>query len=161
MNGVRVGTWACVVVSAACWLLSGVYWAGGSSPTSTTDTLAFTNPGGLSRGEHPNIDSLDAVATRGDPFRQSRRPAPVPFDPVNPTDAPPPPAAPRPSLALVGILIGDEPAALIDGLPGVDGTRVLRVGETAAGYTVRRIEPDRVTVQGADTTWTLTVRSPQ
>ncbi len=106
-------------------------------------------------------DSLAAVAAARDPFRLARASAPVPFDPAVSGDIPAPPPPPRPPLRLVGIALGGDPAALIEGLPGIEGTRVLRVGEGVAGYTVRRIEEKHVRIAGPDTTWTLTVRGTE
>lgn len=123
----------------------------------------------LSMGVAPDVtgpprrspDSLAAVAATRNPFRAARAPAPLAFDPVMSRDAPPPPTTPRPPLRLVGIALGADSAALIEGLPGIEGTRVLRVGEAAAGYTVRRIEEKSVRITGPDTTWTLTVRGTE
>jgi hypothetical protein len=62
-------------------------------------------------------------------------------------------------LSLAGIMMGAEPAALVDGLPGTEGTRVLRTGEHVGDFVVRQIAPDRVVIVGRDTTWTLRVRT--
>lgn len=67
------------------------------------------------------------------------------------------PATPRPRLTLRGIVVGAETAAVLEGLPGVEGTRVVRRGETIGELTVRRIEKERVIVSGMDTSWTLTL----
>ena len=95
-------------------------------------------------------------------FRESRRPASVGFDPeatgvVALTAAAPPP---KPALALSGIVWGAEPAAVVEGVPGSEGSTVLRRGETVAGLRVMRISPERVVIAGFDTSWTLTVREP-
>jgi hypothetical protein len=101
------------------------------------------------------------VLVARDPFRVTRRPSNIVYDPVSPAQpATPPP--PKPVLALVGIVwdSGRDPTALIEGLPGVEGPRPVRHGETIAGLRVRAIKPDRVLITGLDTTWTLTVREP-
>ena len=106
-------------------------------------------------------DSLAAVLVARDPFRVTRRPSHVVYDPVQLAQpATPPP--PKPVLALVGIVWdnGRDPTALVEGLPGVDGPRPVRKGETIAGLRVKAIKPDRVVITGPDTTWTLTVREP-
>jgi hypothetical protein len=100
-------------------------------------------------------DSLEYRLVARDPFRPSHRPASVAFDP-NP--APPTPPPPKPSLLVTGILWGREPSAVLEGLPGVDGARLMRVGEHVAGFRIRRITPKQVTVTGMDTTWVLDVR---
>lgn len=105
-------------------------------------------------------DSLDARVVARNPFRPSRRPAAVAFDP-NPV--PPPPAEvppPKPTLALTGIVWGGEPSAVVEGFPGLDGAQLVRVGEVFAGFRIRRITAHEVTVTGMDTTWVLRVRTP-
>ncbi len=106
-------------------------------------------------------DSVAAAVVARDPFRVTRRPAPVAYDPVRLAQpAPPPP--PKPTLALVGIVWdgGRDPCALVEGLPGVEGPRTVRRGEVVAGLRVNAIRPDRVVITGLDTTWTLKVREP-
>jgi len=71
--------------------------------------------------------------------------------------APPPP---RPVLSLVGVVIGAVPSVVIEGLPGVEGSRVLRVGDVVAGLRVKQISNGRVVIAGMDTTWVLEVREP-
>jgi type II secretory pathway component PulC len=106
-------------------------------------------------------DSVGTLVTRHDPFRMTRRPSAAVYDPVQ-LAQPATPPAPKPALALVGIVwdSGRDPTALLEGLPGVDGPRALRQGETIGGLRVKRINPDRVVITGLDTTWTLTVREP-
>ena len=108
--------------------------------------------------EAPAGDSLAQLIVARDAFRPSRAPAPVPFQPEQPEGAMREPPPPRPNLRLTGIVWGAEPAAILEGVPGSDGPRVMRRGETAGGLNVRRIEQSRVTVTGMDTTWTLSVR---
>jgi hypothetical protein len=108
---------------------------------------------------HP--DSLAALLVARDPFRLARRPAPVTYDPVRlaqPAVAPPQ----KPVLLLAGIVWdgGRDPAALIDGFPGVNGPLAVRQGESIGGLRVKRIAADRVVITGLDTTWTLMVREP-
>ena len=108
-----------------------------------------------------HADSLGGVLMRRDPFRVTRRPSAVVYDPVR-LAQPATPAAPKPALVLVGIVWdrGQDPTALVEGLPGVDGPRPVRQGEAIAGLRVNAIKPDRVVITGLDTTWTLTVREP-
>jgi hypothetical protein len=54
--------------------------------------------------------------------------------------------------------MGSTPVAAIEGIPGVEGTRLLARGDTVAGVRIRRIEAAAVTVAGYDTTWVLKVR---
>ena len=106
-------------------------------------------------------DSLVHLIIARDPFRVTRRPSNVLYDPVR-LAKPATPPAPKPALTLVGIVwdSGRDPTALVEGLPGADGPRPVRSGETIAGLRVKTIKPDRVVITGLDTTWTLTVREP-
>lgn len=107
-----------------------------------------------------SADSLARRTITKNPFRAHRSPANVRYR----TDAAgeqvsPPPAPPRPNLSVAGIVLGSDPAALIDGIPGAEVTRVLRVGESLAGYTVRSIDTARVVIAGPDTMYHLPVRN--
>lgn len=104
-------------------------------------------------------DSLAALVQAGDVFRLGHRPAVVRYDPA--VGAGPQPWSPpvsRPALRLVGLVAGAAPFAAIEGLPGVEGGRLLRVGEQIAGYRVTSIEGGRVRIVGQDTVWVLTLR---
>jgi hypothetical protein len=103
-------------------------------------------------------ESLAHLAANGDVFRLRRTPAGTSYDPMRGAVSETP-AAPKPQLALSGIVWGAEPAAIIEGLPGIEGPRVMRRGETVAGLRVREITRERVTVVGLDTTWTLKVKT--
>jgi hypothetical protein len=106
-------------------------------------------------------DSLAALIVSRDPFRISRQPATVPFDPDGAARGGAPPVQPpqRPAFVLAGVVLGEEPAALVDGLPGVEGTRVMRVGERVGDYVLRAVSAERAVLAGPDTVWTLRVRS--
>jgi hypothetical protein len=108
-----------------------------------------------------DFDSLAVAIARGAVFRERRSPAQVAFDPAQPTGtqpAPPPAGPPKPAIQLVGIAWSREPVALLDGVPGVDGSRAMQRGDTAGGLKVRRISPREVVMTGYDTTWTLRLR---
>jgi len=154
-----------VPASAAVWtlLLSGVgclAWA------------VFEQPGRLAAVAAPRraeatpsmpapyaAESLAEVAAGRDPFRSDRREASAPYDATHAT-VPLAPAPPRPELILSGIVWGPVPEAVLEGLPGIDGPRVVRVGDVVARLTVKSIDPSRVVIAGMDTTWTLKVREP-
>ena len=106
-------------------------------------------------------DSLARVVIGRDLFRVSRRPSPVAYNAqrgaVPVADVPRPP---RPVLVLVGIVAGSEPSAVIEGFPGIEGARAVRVGDEVSGLKVARIGKSDVRVTGMDTVWTLTVREP-
>ena len=106
-------------------------------------------------------DSLAVSVAGRDLFRFGRRRATTAYDPRRAVT----PGAgayipPKPVLRLVGLVSGTEPAALIEGLPGIEGGRVMRGGERIAGLTVTTIERGRVRVVGMDTVWVLTLRLP-
>jgi hypothetical protein len=111
------------------------------------------------------LDSAARVVASSDPFRLERAPSSVPYSaaqegaPV----APPPPEPPKPKLALVGI-VGGPPrtpwVALLDGVPGRDGSVLVHAGDTIAGLRVRNLGPRGITITGLDTTWKLTLERP-
>jgi hypothetical protein len=121
-----------------------------SGPHATTDVVP-----GAGRG-----DSLDEKVIARDPFRSTRHSAAVPFDPNPPAPMAAEPPPPKPTLAVTGIVWGAAPSAVLEGLPGVEGARLVRAGEVIAGFRVRRITAHEVTVTGMDTTWVLKVRKP-
>lgn len=107
------------------------------------------------------IDSLAAATVARDPFRLTRRPTHVGYDPMRLAEQLAPPA-PKPALQLAGIVWegGRDPTALVEGLPGFEGVRVVRVGDLVAGLRVRSITIDEVRIVGMDTTWVLKLREP-
>jgi hypothetical protein len=109
-------------------------------------------------GRRIAAESVAVIVSR-DPFRIGRRPALPAYDPQRLVEqlAPPPP---KPTLLLVGVVNGKEPSAVIEGLPGVEGPRVMRVGDVVAGLQIKRIANGRVVIAGMDTTWVLEVREP-
>jgi hypothetical protein len=108
-----------------------------------------------------DFDSLTRIIVHGAVFRERRVPAQVAFNPLQPAGAqpaPPPAGPPKPAIQLVGIAWSREPVVLLDGVPGVDGSRAMQRGDTAGGLKVRRISPREVVMTGYDTTWTLRLR---
>lgn len=106
-------------------------------------------------------DALDKAAdaiARNDPFRFEHQPSGVPYTVQAEGAAPPPPAPPKPKIALVGIIGGPPWEALVEGIPGRDGSVVVRQGETIGALQFTSIRRDTVVVRGADTTWKLTLR---
>ena len=103
-------------------------------------------------------ESVATIVSR-DPFRIGRRPLLPAYDPQRLAEqlAPPPP---KPTLILVGVVNGLAPSAVIEGLPGVEGSRVMRLGDTVAGLKIEKITNSRVVIAGMDTTWVLEVREP-
>jgi hypothetical protein len=106
------------------------------------------------------LASAAATAREGDVFRLDRAPSPVRFaaTPGAMMPGPPaPPPQPHAMLVLAGV-IGPPWQALIEGIPGHAGAVVLRQGEKIEDLRVISITRDRAVVQGADTTWRLTLK---
>jgi hypothetical protein len=139
--------WAGVVVVR--W--PGVVVADTSAPSRHILLVELSSP--------PTSDSLGLLVAK-DPFRLARTPATTPYDPLRdgPDAVPDQPPPPKPVLLLSGILWGREPSALLEGIPGIEGPRVVHPGDTLGGLTIRRIREQSVEVRGFDTTWTLLVR---
>lgn len=124
-------------------------------------TLPALHPVTSRRAAHVPLDSLTEAIVGQDPFRVARRPASLAYDPAR-TDQSPGQSTPMPVLSLTGIVWSarDEASAVIEGLPGAVGARVVRPGDQIGGLRVRRIDRDRVVIAGLDNVWTLTVREP-
>lgn len=104
-------------------------------------------------------DSAVAALNRAAPFRVQRRPSPVAYDPSREPGAESPPARTPPAFVVTGIVWGREPSAVLEGVPGAEGARVVRRGDSVAGFQVMRVAQDRVRLAGLDTSWTLPVRT--
>ncbi len=105
-------------------------------------------------------DSLSEFVVARDLFRAGRRPAGVAYNPSVAAAVSPLFSIPKPALALVGVVHGDDPTAIVEGFPGVEGGRVVRVGDRVGELHVVGIAPDRVRIVGMDTVWVLKVREP-
>jgi len=106
-------------------------------------------------------DSLFVITVQRDVFRADRHATTVSYDPSQLAVAAAVQASPpKPALALVGLATGNHPIAVLEGLPGADGPRVVRVGDVVGGLRITGIEKDRVLVIGMDTTWVLKMREP-
>jgi hypothetical protein len=111
------------------------------------------------RAESPKVLAAAAeLLVARDPFRLERRPAAVPYSPAMENAPPPPPRPPRPTLVVTGIIGGPPWEALLEGIPGRQGSVLVRRGDTLAGLHVRAVGRDSVRIVGMDTTWMLTVR---
>lgn len=151
--------WGATVLVA---LLAGVRARRASFERATPAPVVWTLPGEVPQ---PDPDSLLAASERvatSDPFRLDRRPADVPFGTQAAASTPPVPGpnAARPNLSLSGLVGGPQWVALIDGVPGHEGSVLLRVGDTLGGIQVRAVTATTATISGFDTTWKLTVKRP-
>lgn len=104
-------------------------------------------------------DSLDGLAraiVQRDPFRLDRRPADVRFgtEPFRLVESP---RLPRPPLRLTGILGGPPWRAILEGIPGRDGSLLVRAGDSTGPLRVQSVGRDSMVISGLDTTWILRV----
>ena len=109
-----------------------------------------------------SVSTLIARVTEADPFRLARHPSAVAYrsgvDPNAPAP-PPPPVPPKPPLAVAGIVGGPPWAALLDGVPGHDGSVLVHPGDTLGQLTVGAVRPGQVVITGLDTTWRLSLKT--
>lgn len=98
-------------------------------------------------------ESVVASAIRQAGFRSARTLSAVRRSSPSSDGAMADPSKPLPRL--VGLVLGHPSTALITGVPGEAGTRILTQGDTAGGLRIRSISPHRVIVAGFDTAWTL------
>ncbi len=118
--------------------------------------LAAQSPAPLAQGA-----GLLRLASSTTPFRLDRRPPGVRYGlPAVPPPAPSPPRPPKPALQLTGVVWGAEPAAIVEGVPGIEGPAVFTVGQIVGGIGLTRLKPDQAEFAGVDTTWVLKVRMP-
>lgn len=99
----------------------------------------------------------DSIVER-DPFRLERRPSAASYRLVEEPLVPQQPIPPKPALSVTGIVGGPPWEALVEGIPGRQGSVLVRRGDTLGGLRVRALGRDTVTITGMDTTWNLTVR---
>lgn len=105
-------------------------------------------------------ESLSVGIVSRDLFRTGRHPAAIAYDLLRGDQAVVTDPTPKPLLTLVGIVMGEERAALIEGIPGTEGAMVVRIGDHIGGLRVRSIEAAVVRLVGMDTMWVLSVREP-
>lgn len=132
-------------------------------PVVPPDSANATRQGAVRRAgpTEPWPDSVAHLAITMAPFRLDRRPPVATYDPdrVDPAVGAPV-VPPKPVLVLVGVIEGPHPAALVDGIPGREGSTLIALGSTVAGLTLRRVIGARAVISGLDTNWSLTVRNP-
>ncbi len=108
------------------------------------------------------LTAAATAITAADPFRLDRHPATVAYRPeldgVPPP--PPPPKPPKPALTVAGLVGGPPWAALLDGVPGRDGSVLVHAGDVLGTLHIRRVTLAGVIVSDPDTTWHLTLKHP-
>ena len=157
-------------IELVLWLLAGAAALSGwlrwhrAVPTPPSASAAAIPPAPAVAGPLPAGTLAAAVraTTADDVFRLDRSPAPLAFSAQPPAlapGAPPPPPRFRPPLAVSGI-VGPPWQAFLEGVPEREGSVVVQAGDTLASLRVRSVTRDLVVIQGADTTWRLTIRKP-
>jgi len=147
--------------SGALLLLAAALVTGGLTVDRDHQLATWTKPPltGDDEASVVPVDSLAQAIEEGALFRALRKPAPNRYSPDAPLVAPVP-AIPRPSLRLTGIVWGNRPSAVVEGVPGTSAPTVMRVGEVVSGIRLLQLDQTRATLAGMDTTWSLTVRVP-
>lgn len=144
-----------------------VEWVGGT-PRVAVDNDRVTIQAGaapvLRAISSDSIDDAAAATSDHNPFRFTREPSSVPYEPDRDGVGPAPPAPPRPPLALSGI-VGPPWVGVLEGVPGRTGSVLAKAGDTLARpplalLVVHWVSHDTVVVRGADTTWTLIFYRP-
>jgi hypothetical protein len=107
----------------------------------------------------PAPDALESAVeeiTENNLFRPERASAEQhkSAQPEMPMAMPQPPSS-KPHLVLRGVLGGPPWDAIIEGIPGREGSAVLRTGQSLGGITVRAVRRDTAYARGFDTTWVL------
>ena len=122
------------------------------------DRPARSSPRGAAAAPAPRVanDLLRAILD-GDLFRPERQaPDSVPAPPPAQAAARPP-APPKPRLVLQGLVGGPPWDAIVQGLPGHEGSYVVRAGDSVGGLKIRSVRRGGATIRGMDTTWVLTL----
>jgi hypothetical protein len=155
--------WVLLCAWGASAPLALAWWS--TRPLAAEHAALVTMPAGGGTEALPDrsvTDSLLMATVARAPFRATRRPPSRAYDPeaLAAASAPLATAPPKPTLVLTGLILGPEPAAIIEGIPGREGSAVIREGAQEGGIRVRRIRAGDVVLVGLDTSWTLKVRNP-
>jgi hypothetical protein len=153
------------LVEPALWIVTAVSLLvatiGVRAARGTPPSLAQSVPGAVSEPRRIDPDSIaraSAYIVANNPFRLSRQPATVAYSPALEGLAPLTVRPPRPALVLLGIVGGPPWSAILEGIPGRDGSVMVRRGDSLGTLIVRAVGRDTVIIKGADTTWRLTVK---
>lgn len=144
------------------WIASAVIAAVQLYDRAHVDPLGLTEHAGVPATPTASMFDQDSVSkatertVQHDPFRLERRPASVAFS-TTPAGVPAAPvtAAPLPRIGLNGTIGGPSWQAILSGIPGHDGTVVMRAGDTLGGVLVRRVTRDSAVVRVKDSTWAV------
>lgn len=154
MTRVEIGLWTAA-------LLCGVTAAVGARAPYTRPSPVQDTSKGRAHSTASTMRDIDAASVSlvdADPFRVARHPSPVEYRPEIEGAPPPPPRPPKPGLSVAGIIGGPPWSAVVEGIPGRQGSTVVQQGDTLGGLTVRSVKRDTVVITGVDTVWRLIVR---
>jgi hypothetical protein len=158
---VRNSLWA---LSVAALLTAPMGWRAASAEPETRIPPLSSSASELRRASADSLAKMAANIAAHDPFRLDHHPASVAYRPeldgVVAVAPPPPPKPPKPHLAVAGILGGPPWTALLDSVPGRDGSVLVKRGDTLGSLKIGSVGRDTVVVQGADTLWKLVVKRP-
>lgn len=153
--------WALTTLAIAWGILG---WGRAIPSAEATPSVVTSAPPAPHLVSSAALSAAVAETVENDPFRLERRPAAVPYGPEPliggvplPTGVPSPS---RPELAISGIIGGSPREALIEGIPGRQGSVLVRQGDVVGDFRIQAIEHDTVHIEGADTTWKLTLKQP-
>jgi len=151
----ELGVWTMTAGLAVSAVIGGTRMPGGQVSAASRQAML---PLVVTASTMRDIDDAAAALAETDPFRAVRHPSPIPYQPAQEGAPPPPPRAPVPALSVSGIIGGPPWAAVLEGVPGRQGSVVVHPGDTLGGLRVRTVKRDSVVITGVDTTWRLIVR---
>lgn len=112
----------------------------------------------LSEPSHDSVNAAAAAVIANDPFRLERKPASLRFGESPPQPPPQTLTAPAPVRLTLSGTIGPPWQAIVEGIPGRTGGTVVRAGEAYGSLRIVSVGRDTIVVQGADSTWTITLK---
>lgn len=140
------GTGAVALGVAALLGAAAVVWSSTTPLDGRAAAIAPVRPPPRASAPQQGRNGVTAAAVaRRNVFRSDRSPPGRPFEPFA-APAPPPPPVPAPSLTLLGVMLGTPRAAVLGGLPGEPGPRLLEEGERVGDVRVLRVTADSATV---------------
>lgn len=120
-------------------------------PPSAPPTIRRAGDAQKSIASPINVSEWTREIVAGDVFRRERSLTNSVISLPRPTA----PAPPKPRLVLRGLVGGPPWNAILEGVPGHDGSYVVSVGDSVGGLKIRSVHPNGVVIRGMDTTWNL------
>lgn len=154
LSKIEIGLWSAAIACGAVATVGARVPDGESRELATSGTVRL----GSSASTMREIEEAAVALAEADPFRVTRRPSPIAYQPALEGAPAPPPRPPRPALSVSGIIGGPPWSAVLEGVPGRDGGTVVHQGDTLGELKVRVVKRDTVVIIGMDTTWRMIVR---